>query len=166
MALVRQLVLIDGHGHPTASRLTESVQIRVYRASHFDPSGTATPSQDVCEFTLSRERLFSGQAGGLRAVARGDREFALFHSHGIDWFESQEDAGHFEETELRSCSVCHDAAGKNSFLSYSRDRFSRLDGPPPKLIASTPPRETARQIQWIEQHGKLSFADRVANRVR
>jgi hypothetical protein len=166
MALVRQLVLIDDNGRPTASRLTESVQIRVYRAIHSDPSGTATPSQDVCEFTLSRERLFSGQAGGLRAIAPGEREFLIFHSHGFDAFEMHENPERFQGEVLRGCSVCHDAAGMNSFLSYSRDRFSRLDGPPPKLIASTPPRETARQIQWIEQHGKLSFADRVANRVR
>jgi hypothetical protein len=165
-ALVRQLVLIDDNGHPTATRLTESVQIRVYRAIHFDSSGTATSSQDVSEFTLSRERLFSGQSGGLRAVAQGDREFALFHSHGFDAFEMHENLERFEGIELRSCSVCHDAAGMNSFLSYSRDRFSRLDGPPPKLIASTPSRETATQFQWIEQHGSLAFADRVADRAR
>jgi hypothetical protein len=166
MALVRQLVLIDDNGHPTATRLTESVQIRVYRAIHFDSSGTGARSQDFVEFTLSRTRLFSGQSGGLRAIAQGNREFLIFRSHGSDTFEMDENPERFEGVVLRGCSVCHDAAGTNSFLSYSRDRSGRVDGSPPKLIASTPSHESAAQIQWIEQHSKLAFADRVANRVR
>ena len=40
MALIRQLVLVNDHGHPTSTHLTESVQIRVYRAIHFDLGGT------------------------------------------------------------------------------------------------------------------------------
>lgn len=166
IALVRQLVLINDHGHPTATHLTESVQIRVYRAIHFDLGGTGAHSQDFAEFTMSRERLFSGQSGGLRAIAHGDREFSFFRSHGIDAFEMEEDPERFEGAELQSCSSCHDAAGMHSFLSYSRERFGPTDVPPPKLIASTPSRESAMQIQWIERHGSLKFAEGVANRIR
>jgi hypothetical protein len=166
MALVRQLVLINDHGHPTATHLTESVQIRVYRAIHFDLAGTGARSQNFSEFTLSREGLFSGQSGGLRAIAHGDREFSFFRSHGIDAFEMEEDPERFEGAELQSCSSCHDAAGMHSFLSYSRERFGPHDVPPPKLIASTPSRESAMQIQWIERHGSLKFAEGVANRIR
>jgi hypothetical protein len=147
MALVRQLVLIDDHAHPIATHLTESVQIRVYRAIHFDFGGTGAHSQDFAEFALSRERLFSGQSGGLRAIAHGDREFSFFRSHGIDAFEMEEDPERFEGAELQSCSSCHDAAGMHSFLSYSRERFGPTDVPPPKLIASTPSRESAMQTQ-------------------
>jgi hypothetical protein len=159
MALVRQLVLINDHGHPTATHLTESVQIRVYRAIHFDLAGTGAHSQDFSEFTLNRERLFSGQSGGLRAIAHGDREFSFFRSHEIDAFEMEEDPERSEGAELQSCSSCHDAAGMHSFLSYSRERFGPHDVPPPKLIASTPSRESAMQIQWIERHGSLTFTE-------
>ena len=69
MALVRQIVLVDRNGDPIRTQLTESVQMRVYRAIHFDLGGTGTHSQDFFEFRMIRERLLSGQAGGLRAVA-------------------------------------------------------------------------------------------------
>ena len=152
MALVRQLVLIDDHGRLTATHLTESVQIRVYRAIHFDLAGTGAHSQDFAEFSLSRKKLFSGQSGGLRAIAEGDREFSVFHSHGIDAFEMMENPERDQGIELQSCSSCHEAAGIHSFLSYSRERFGPADVPPPKLIGSTPARESSTQIQWIERH--------------
>jgi hypothetical protein len=166
MALVRRLVLIDDRGHPTATRLTESVQMRVYRAIHFDLGGTGAHSQDFAAFTLNREKLFSGQSGGLRAIARGDKEFSVFHSHGIDAIETEKDAERWQGVVLRTCSSCHDAAGIHSFLSYSRERFGPTDVSPPKLIASTPSRETALQIQRIERHGNLTLAKGVANHIR
>ena len=166
MALVRQLVLISDKGLPAATHLTESVQIRVYRAIHFDLGGTGARSQDFSEFTLSRERLFSGRSGGLRAIAHGEREFAFFRSHGNDVFEMDDAPTSLEGIVLQSCSSCHEAAGMHSFLSYSRERFGPHDVPPPKLIASTPSIETAVQIQWIKRHGSLAFAEGVADRVR
>jgi len=166
MALVRQLVLINDKGLAAATHLTESVQIRVYRAIHFDLGGTGARSQDFTEFTLSRERLFSGQSGGLRAIAHGEREFAFFRSHGNDVFEMDDDPTTFEGIVLQGCSSCHEAAGMHSFLSYSRERFGPNDVPPPKLIASTPSLESATQIQWIKQHRSLKFAEGLADRVR
>jgi hypothetical protein len=166
MALVRQVVLIDDNGHPLATHVTESVQIRVYRAIHFDLGGTGAHSQDFVEFPLSREGLFRGWSGGLRPIAPGDRELLFFHSQGVDAFEMEEDPKRSLAPVLGTCSNCHDAAGMHSFISYSRERFGPNDVTPPKLIDSTPSRESATQIQWIKQHGKLTFADRVANRVK
>jgi hypothetical protein len=166
MALIRQLVLVNNHGHPTSTHLTESVQIRVYRAIHFDLGGTGAHSQDFSEFALSRQKLFSEQLGGFRAIALADREFMVFHSHEIDPFEMEVDPERWQGVVLRTCSSCHEAAGIHSFLSYSRERFGPTDVPPPKLIASTPSRETALQIRWIERHGNLAFAEGVANRIR
>src|SRR3984957_16111529 len=166
MALVRQVVLSDASGHPIATHLTESVQVRVYRAIHFDLGGTGAHSQDFFEFTLSRERLFSGQAGGLRAIGQGEKEFAFFLSHGMDPFESEEAPERFAGEVLKSCSACHEAAGLHSFLSYSRERFGPFDVPPPKLIVSTPSLETATQIQWIERQRSLRLTEEVAEHVR
>ena len=166
MALVRQMVLSDASGHPIATHITESVQVRVYRAIHFDLGGTGAHSQDFFEFTLSRERLLSAQAGGLRAIGQGEKEFAFFLSHGIDPFEEEEAPERFAGIGLRSCSACHEAAGMHSFLSYSRERFGPVDVPPPKLNVSTPSLETATQIQWIERQRSLRLTEEVAERVR
>jgi hypothetical protein len=77
-----------------------------------------------------------------------------------------EDPESFEGVQLHVCASCHEAAGIHSFLSYSRERFGPQDVPPPKLITSTPSRESAKQIQWIERHGSLKFAEGAANRIR
>ncbi len=159
VALVRQMVLIDSNGNPVRTQLTESVQMRVYRAIHFDLGGTGTHSQDFFEFRMSRERLLSEQAGGLRAVAPGEKEFAFFRAHGNDVFESEGEKPESEEgIVLLTCSSCHEFAGIHSFISYSRHRFGAGTGTPPKLIESKPDREAAVQIGWIVQHHKLAFA--------
>jgi hypothetical protein len=159
MALVRQIVLIDSGGYPIRTHLTESVQMRVYRAIHFDLGGTGAHSQDFFEFTLSRERLLSGQPGGLRAVAPGEREFAFFRAHGNDIFESDTEKPESEEgIVLLTCSGCHEFAGIHSFISYSRHRFGAGIGTPPKLIESSPSREAAVQTRWIVQHHEVAFA--------
>jgi hypothetical protein len=159
MALVRQIVLIDSHGNPTRPNLTESVQMRVYRAIHFDLGGTGTHSQDFFEFRVSREGLLSGHGGGLRAIVPGEKEFAFFRAHGNDVFESEAEKPESEEgIVLLTCSSCHEFAGMHSFISYSRHRFGAGIGTPPKLIESNPDREAAVQIGWIAQHQKLALA--------
>ena len=159
MVLVRQIVLIDSDGNPTRTKLTESVQMRIYRAIHFDLGGTGTHSQDFFEFTISREGLFSGHNGGLRAIPPGEKEFGFFHTHGTDVFESEGEKPESKEgIVLLTCSGCHDFAGIHSFISYSRHRFGAGVGMPPKLIESNPDREAAVQIGWIVQHHKLVLA--------
>jgi hypothetical protein len=159
MALVRQIVLIDSDGNPTRTKLTESVQMRVYRAIHFDLGGTGTHSQDFFEFRVSREGLLSGHGGGLRAIVPGEKEFTFFRAHGNDVFESEGEKPESEEgIVLLTCSSCHEFAGMHSFISYSRHRFGAGIGTPPKLIESNPDREAAVQIGWITQHQKLALA--------
>lgn len=75
---------------------------------------------DVYEFKLSRAKLFATQSGGLRALAKGDTEFPLFMSHGIDLFE-ETSPGFPLERELRvslqACASCHFRPGVHSMLS-------------------------------------------------
>lgn len=159
MVLVRQAVLIDSRGLPVRTHLTESVQMRRYRAIHFDLGGTGAHSQYFFEFRLSREELLAAQAGGLRAVAPGEKEFAFFRSHGNDMFESENEKPEiWQGVVLLSCSGCHEFAGMHSFLSYSRARFGAGTGLPPKLVEGNPARESAAQIRWIERHHNLAFA--------
>jgi hypothetical protein len=128
LALVRQMLLADAGGEPLPTAVTESVQLRVHRAvparipEAFDiDEDEARGAMSVCEFRLSRARLFAGEAGGLRAVARDERELPVFQSHGFDPFEAE--AGGRDSLErsfrpvLASCSQCHFRPGIHSVLS-------------------------------------------------
>jgi hypothetical protein len=151
------MVLIDKNGNPVRTQLTESVQMRVYRALHPDLGGTA---QDFLEFRMSRQRLLSEQEGGLRAVAPEERDFAfpLFREHVPgDPFERDTEEPPWRIV-LLTCSSCHTFTGIYSFISYSRARFGAGVGTPPKLVGSNPDAEAAVQIGWIAQHYKLALA--------
>jgi hypothetical protein len=132
-ALVRRMMLIDSNGDLVPTNLTESVQIRVYRSI---PAGTAIRqpealrTQDVFQFTLSRRKLFDGPAGSLSEVLRDEKEFMLFRSHGIDWFEHEGDPESDRFSVLNQCANCHASPGIHSVLSYSERRFQPSIFPP------------------------------------
>jgi hypothetical protein len=152
LALVRRLMLVDEGGELTPSPLTESVQLRVYRTA----SGGAEAStrrwreaQDVYKFALRREKLFAGEAGGLAPLAPDLKEFALFLSQGVDWFEAGGDAApeSFQEVTLESCATCHAAAGVHSMMSFSLPRFNGAVSPP-RLGEALPAHETGFAANW------------------
>lgn len=129
LALVRQMVVIDEQGNLIPTGIVEDVQIRIHRTIPVEiPKGFNTDSDearaslDVYEFKLSRAKLFAGDAGGLRAVARDEKEFPLFQSHGIDLFEFQKSEHESIERNLRpvlsSCSNCHFRPGIHSVASH------------------------------------------------
>ena len=70
MAFVRQIVLIDSDGNLTRTNLTESVQMRVYRAIHFDLGGTGTHSQDFFEFRDEPRKSVVRARGRLELLLR------------------------------------------------------------------------------------------------
>ncbi|MCA1602281.1 MAG: hypothetical protein LC776_11770 [Acidobacteria bacterium] len=128
LALVRQMAVVDEQGNLTPTGIVESVQIRVHRTIPIEiPEGfntdrnEARASLDVYEFRLSRAKLFAGDSGGMRAIARDEKEFPLFQSHGIDLFELQRTEHGSIERDLRpvlvSCSICHFRPGIHSVLS-------------------------------------------------
>jgi hypothetical protein len=132
LALVRRMVVIDEKGNLTPTSIIESVQVRVHRTIPVEiPAGfdtdrnEARASLDVYEFRLSRAKLFSGDSGGLRAVAPAEKEFPLFQSHGTDLFDIQEAGRESIERQLRpvlgSCSSCHFRPGIHSVLSRTPD---------------------------------------------
>jgi hypothetical protein len=94
-----------------------------------DSRRRADPSeQDVYEFTLSRELLFAGKAGGMRPLGRDDKDFSTqLLVHTVDEFELQNNVP-FENRRgqpLGSCIGCHDAPGIHSFRSYTGTDFPR-----------------------------------------
>jgi hypothetical protein len=153
LALVRKMVVIDNQGDLVPTRLTEGVQIRVHRAIsktipegfNFD-SNAETTAQDFFEIKLSRARLFAGHSGGLRALARDEKEFLLFQSHGddpFDWVKENELMERGRITTLKFCVNCHFMPGVHSMNS-------RLDlmGAQAELIASDINNETKVTIGW------------------
>ena len=132
VALVRRLTLFDNQGELTASSITESVQIRVYRAitateeRNFGNGNLAdiikNSGQDFFEFKLSRPLLFSGKDGGLRAVVPSEKELSTFQSKGDDPFEETSGGPRFEgdaPIELQTCAWCHSGGGVRSLNSRS-----------------------------------------------
>lgn len=135
VALVRRALLVTAAGELAVSPIAESIQVRRYR----DVAALASPdafllatlvtdrtraSQTAFELTLSRRRLFAGQAGGL-ADEPGDAILTGFSTHGVDAFEE----GHvarLSDAEVRSvrsrmCITCHPLPGVFSFNTFAQN---------------------------------------------
>jgi hypothetical protein len=156
VALVRQLIVINDAGALVPTRLTESVQLRVYHAiTPGKPymnyiNGPSSHDQDFFEFRMSRPLLFADRAGGLSAVSPADREFATFSTHGMDPLES---AGSVdgESVVLGRCRACHSDSGIHSVQS-------RLQWLKPGLVTSSQAGrdEVEDAVAW-ETHATITW---------
>ena len=90
------MLLIDADGRLAATRITESVQLRVFRAvskpmpEKDRPRDAAPSDRDVFhEFSLRRVGLFAGETGGLRPLGQNDKDFhTQLLVHPYDEFEA------------------------------------------------------------------------------
>ena len=132
LALVRQMLIISERGEPVPTAVTESVQIRVHREiptaipeAFGLERDAARGALAVHEYRLSRARLFAGEAGGLRAVARDEKALPVFMAHGFDPFEAEAAGRGTLESNFRpvlgSCTQCHFRPGIHSVLSRAPD---------------------------------------------
>jgi len=129
VALVRQMTLFDDHGNLVEAPITESVQIRVYRAITMaspTPDITSLPAlaqrsgQDFYEIKFSRPQLFANKSGGLRATAPDEIEFSTLQQQGDDvfeWWVVNCSRPASSVSALQECPVCHSAGGINSLNS-------------------------------------------------
>jgi len=140
VALVRRALLIASPNTATATALTESVQLRIYRevpemtaqtviaaVDHGTAANKRAQSwQSFHEFQLSRSRLFAGRAGGLRAVGPDELDFDTGFTLVLhDEFENREPDPRGRSFSERSqgltkknCVACHSLPGVYSFNSY------------------------------------------------
>jgi hypothetical protein len=176
VALVRRALLIASPRTPTATALTESVQLRIYREVPEVTAQTAIAAldhgtrankraqswQSFHELQMSRYRLFAGRAGGLRAVSPDEFDFLTpFRLWYHDEFENREsgrrDRSFSERSQLptmKSCFACHSLPGVCSFNSYfdfrahlhDRDTSAR----PFSLAEMTLPRVAGSAVKWKE----------------
>jgi hypothetical protein len=124
VALLRRMVGVDDRGELVPTPITESVQLRLYRstanpAPNFGCCVDLFPIQEVFEFVLSRERLFTGVAGGLRAIGREEKGFGLRRSKLGDPFEGPSELFSAAPV-LWQCGSCHAQPGIYSVNSYTR----------------------------------------------
>ncbi len=124
VALVRRMMVYDTEGRLTPTRLTETVQLRVYRAVRPGERRAvqqAAEDQDFFEFEMNRARLFAGQAGGLQPIARDQRRLMTFgvsqHMVNKDPFRSSSPEALAGSSVFHSCPICHAGNGINSVLS-------------------------------------------------
>ncbi len=102
VALLRRMFLIDTTGTLRPTRLTESLQLRVFQEPH--------RSHPVFEFVLRRADLFAQRQGGLQPV--GEEEVLYFNFGGLGGEVGRPDP--FEERRhrqpqalMKSCMACH-----------------------------------------------------------
>ncbi len=141
------MLLVDQQGDLVASPIIESIQFR-----HFF-TGT---QQMFYEFTLDRDRLFTGQTGGLRPLARAETGFPLFRSPGVNFAEAS--AAEIETSSpvmLSLCVSCHghlERNGVTSIISFFREGdFGLPDNQDPGLMATTPAREAQVTMAWKQE---------------
>src|SRR5262245_16046629 len=133
VALVRRALLIASPNTPTATALTESVQLRIYRevpemtaqtviaaVDHGTAANKRAQSwQSFHEFQLSRSRLFAGRAGGLRVIGPDELDFHTpFGLSYHDEFENRDpdprDRSFSERSQgltKQGCFACHSLPG-------------------------------------------------------
>jgi hypothetical protein len=128
VALIRQMTLFDNQGKLTATPITESVQIRVYRsvtpstapAVGIDQMITKS-GQDFYAIRLSRPLLFANRSGGLKAARPDERDFTLFGGGGPD----EGSPSHYAvlatyHPVVKACVMCHREAGLQSLRTLER----------------------------------------------
>jgi hypothetical protein len=132
VALVRQLTLFDNQGNLAPAPITESVQMRVYRSITATPpryfSGDWTQviqhsGQDFYQIRLSRQQLFAGRDGGLRATGREEKELSTFQQQGDDEIKEMAEHPQFKKMwppALQSCLSCHSGGGVRSLNSLEK----------------------------------------------
>ncbi len=124
VALVRRMLVFDKDGVLIPTRLTETVQFRVYRAVRPGERRAvqeAAEDQDFFEFEMNRARLFAGQAGGLQPIARDQRRLMTFgvsqQMVSKDPFRSPSPEALTGSSVFHSCPICHAGNGIDSVLS-------------------------------------------------
>jgi hypothetical protein len=109
VALVRRMFLIDRTGTLRPSRLTESVQLRMFRKPH--------TNHPAFEFMLRRSNLFARRGGGLSPVAGDEVLYFNFGSSGRGLLDSAPDPLETRQRQrpqplVKSCMDCHVSASE------------------------------------------------------
>jgi len=157
-SLVRQMAVVNDKLQPVMTKITQSVQFRVYKTNDWDFTRDSREafarSQSPFEITMTRADLLAGRAGGLHRVADDEAFPTLAGIVRLEWTRAQRLKGH---VVMPTCPLCHSGSGILSVNTYTA-RFDRernlLDRGPSLMPADYPEyqRETtmARKRQRYE----------------
>jgi hypothetical protein len=171
VALVRRALLVTPEFDVAPSPITESVQVRVYRAvPAWNPANRSKALmmndevrswQSVHEFSFSRARLFAGRSGGLFPVEGAPGDFATgFSTHGADVFEEKIGPRPGTGTSLTWCVGCHFAPGVFSFNTFAQ-HFT-LDAAPAGRLEAMPAADVlAAAVAWKQKRADWVLLQRL-----
>ena len=141
VALVRQMAVVNNKLQPVMTRITQSIQFRVYKTTDWDWSRDAREnfqkSQHPFEVTMTRADLLARRTGGLHQLADDETSQELTGSVRMEWTRAQKLRG---PVVMSTCLRCHGGPGIFSVNAYS-GLFddSRRRALNPSLIPSVDP---------------------------
>lgn len=165
VALVRTMLALNKRGYVYATRITETVQLRVYTAPgtpphysrplkqrHFNPFLEKT-GQDVYVFRLDHRRLRKGLQYSLRPVTGTDR---LFETWIKRWPQKKTKTNYGTSGRiLITCGMCHGGRHLVSFQTFGRPASvsERL----PLLDIAYHSHARDKTTRWKSRHRTLGY---------
>jgi len=150
VALLRQMTVIDRAGRITATPLTQTVQMRVYREVDPEPR-EHSESQAMFKYVMAREPLFNGLHGGLQPVGK-EKRVGVSLVHHSDYLQANTLAKN--RAIMQSCIDCHSCGGATvkSVFSFKQDDWvpaaHRFAPNSLRLVATSAEIERKRAMQW------------------
>ena len=150
VALLRQMTVIDRAGRITATPVTQTVQMRVYREVNPEPK-EHSESQAMFKYVMARGPLFEGVHGGLKPIGK-EKRVGVSLVHHSDYLQTNTLAKN--RTIMQSCIDCHACGGATvkSVFSFKQDDWvPAAHGFAPsslRLVATTVETERKRAMQW------------------
>jgi hypothetical protein len=142
-ALVRQMAVVSDALQPAATKITQSIQFRVYKTTDFDYSlrdirENFARSQLPFEIVMTRRDLLKSHAGGLHRVAENESFFT--GDIMMEWKRTQVLTG---PVVLSTCVGCHLGPGILSVNTYTQ-----FDGRPSRSLNPSLLPATETDNQW------------------
>jgi hypothetical protein len=141
-ALLRRMLLIDEQGRPHETRLTESLELRVY---HKNDLG------HPFAFHLRRSDLFTGRAGGLHAIGPDETTYFDFQvqPEGPSHDPIEATKPRRPEKLMSTCQGCHARTNGDGILSVAtlHAGLRRQMG----LTVTTPAEQVRATTTWLRR---------------
>jgi hypothetical protein len=131
VALVRRMMVIDDQFEPEPTRITQTVQFRVYLKVEGGRVGAAFDGrQQPFEFVMRRAALLAARDGGLHAVATDEAEYRIYPMKG-----GTRAARLGGTVVLSQCRTCHTGDGIFSVNTYTHRLSTSRSSINPQLLA-------------------------------
>lgn len=119
VALVRKMAVVNDMLQPVMTRITQSIQFRVYKTNDWDWSRSTREnfesSQRPFEITMTRRDLLARREGGLHQLSDSETAQEFSGSVGMDWTRAMKLRG---PVVMSTCVRCHGRPGVFSVNTY------------------------------------------------